>query len=156
MLHLVWQFKYDKIESYCWGFVGGMTYTTEPWDDFRKKYKENPDINFDFTKWQHDLIRRDYHPYDPREIELIRRCNERTDKKIRFRKNILYSIARKHFSRSQQRLRHHFFPFDGNIIIFLQQTYMIWFFSGQIVYKRVFLKDLLKKKILYWIFYKNL
>lgn len=72
---------YDKIGSYCWGFVGGMTYTTEPWDDFWKKYKENPDIDFDFTKWQHDLIRRDYHPYDPREIKLIRRCNERADKK---------------------------------------------------------------------------
>ena len=47
-----------------------MTYTTEPWDDFRKKYKENPDIDFDFTKWQHDLIRRNYHLYDPREINL--------------------------------------------------------------------------------------
>lgn len=70
---------YDKIGSYCWGFVGGMTYTTEPWNDFWKKYKENPDIDFDFTKWQHDLIRRDYHPYDPREIELIRRCNERAE-----------------------------------------------------------------------------
>ena len=74
-----------------------MTYTTEPWDDFRKKYNENPDIDFDFTKWQHDLIRRDYHPYDPREIELIRRCNEMADKKIRFRKNILYNVASKHY-----------------------------------------------------------
>ena len=63
------------------GFFGGMAYTTEPWGDFRKKYNENPGIDFDFTKWQHDLIRRDYHPYDPREIELIRRCNERADKK---------------------------------------------------------------------------
>ena len=72
---------YDKIGSYCWGFVGGMTYTTEPWNDFWKKYEEKPDIDFDFTKWQHDLIRRDYHPYDPREIELIRRCNDRADKK---------------------------------------------------------------------------
>ena len=45
-----------------------------------KEIKEWYD-SFDFTKWQHDLIRRDYHPYDPREIELIRRCNERADKK---------------------------------------------------------------------------
>ena len=79
------------------GFFGGMGYTNEPWGGFRKKYNENPDIDFDFTKWQHDLIRRDYHPYDPREIELIRRCNERADKKIRFRKNILYNVARKHY-----------------------------------------------------------
>ena len=161
-MHLVWQFKYDKIGSYCWGFVCGMTYTTEPWDDFRKKYKENPDMDFDFTKWQHDLIRRDYLPYDPREIELIRRCNERVDKKIRFRKNILYNIARlyyiarKYFSRSQQRLWHHCFSVWRKYYKFSATDVYDLIFSGQIVYKRVFLKDLLKKKILYWVFYKNL
>ena len=48
--------------------------------DFSRK---NPDVNFDFTKWQHDLYRRNYHPYDPREIALIKRCNERADQKRR-------------------------------------------------------------------------
>lgn len=74
---------YDKIGCYCWGFVGGETYTTEPWNDFWEKFEKNPDVNFDFTKWQHDLYRRNYHPYDPREIALIKRCNERADQKRR-------------------------------------------------------------------------
>lgn len=133
-----------------------MTYTTEPWDDFRKKYKENPDIDFDFrsgnTTWSEGII-----------TLTIREKSNLSDGVTKGR--IKNKIPKKHIIIIKQEnilvgANNAFgitvFPFDGNIIIFLQQTYMIWFFSGQIVYKRVFLKDLLKKKILYWIFYKNL
>ena len=32
--------------------------------------------DYDFTKWQHDLFRVNMKPYDPREIELIKRFNK--------------------------------------------------------------------------------
>ena len=28
--------------------------------------------NWDMTKWQHDLFRPNYHPYDPAEIKIIK------------------------------------------------------------------------------------
>ncbi len=71
----------ERVGCYCWGFVQGKTYTTEPWDGLWKKAEENPDVDFDFTKWQHELYRKNLHPYDPREINTIRHCNALADKK---------------------------------------------------------------------------
>ena len=34
------------------------------------------DHGYDFTKWQHDLFRPNGRPYDPHEIELIRKFND--------------------------------------------------------------------------------
>ncbi len=69
----------EKVGCYCWGFVAGGTCTTEPWDPLWN----NPEAakNFDFTKWQHDLFRLNYRPYDPNEIDVIKRCNARADRK---------------------------------------------------------------------------
>ncbi len=68
----------ENIGCYCWGFVAGGTCTTEPWEGMWKEGSAPAD--FDFTKWQHDLYRINYRPYDPREIELIKRCNARADR----------------------------------------------------------------------------
>ncbi len=67
----------ENVGCYCWGFVAGGTCTTEPWEGMW----DNAPAGFDFTKWQHDLYRINYRPYDPREIELIKRCNARADRK---------------------------------------------------------------------------
>lgn len=67
----------EKIGCYCWGGVGGGTCTTEPWETM---WNNTENTNFDFTKWQHDLYRLNYRPYNPREIELIKRCNARADR----------------------------------------------------------------------------
>lgn len=71
----------EKIGCYCWGFVQGKTYTTEPWNGFWSEVEKNPDVDFDFTKWQHELYRKNFHPYDPKEINIIKRFNALADKK---------------------------------------------------------------------------
>lgn len=69
----------EKIGCYCWGFVAGGTCTTEPWEGMWDT--EHAPAGFDYTKWQHDLYRLNYRPYDPHEISLIKRCNARADRK---------------------------------------------------------------------------
>lgn len=71
----------QNVACYCWGFVAGRTMTTEPWDDLWTQYESNPDIEFDFTRWQHDLFRMNGRPYDPREIEVIISTNKMADEK---------------------------------------------------------------------------
>ena len=66
-------FYLEKIGCYNWGFVAGKYQTYEPWNGVWEQYEENPDMDFDFTKWFHDLYRPSHHPYDPREIDIIRR-----------------------------------------------------------------------------------
>ena len=71
----------ENVACYCWGFVGGLTFTTEPWNFSWEEAEKNPAFDFDFTKWQHDLYRLNHHPYDPKEIALIKRINALADKK---------------------------------------------------------------------------
>ena len=71
----------ENVGCYCWGFVQGRTYTTEPWNGFWSEVEKNPDVDFDFTKWQHELYRKNFHPYDPKEINIIKRFNALADKK---------------------------------------------------------------------------
>ncbi len=71
----------ENVGCYCWGFVQGKTYTTEPWDSLWKRAESDPNVDFDFTKWQHELYRKNLHPYDPREINTIKHCNALADKK---------------------------------------------------------------------------
>lgn len=67
--------KKNTIGSYIWGFVAGDTFTTEPWDSIWKDFKKNPKLNFDVTKWQHEIYRKNGHPYNPKEIEIIKKYN---------------------------------------------------------------------------------
>lgn len=68
-------FYLERIGNYCWGFVVGRTQTNEPWESLWDQYEKNPAVPYDFTKWQHDLFRPSLRPYDPRELEIIRRYN---------------------------------------------------------------------------------
>lgn len=68
-------FYLEKIGCYNWGFVAGKYQTYEPWNGVWDNYKLNPEKyrDFDFTKWFHDLYRPSHNPYNPKEIELIKR-----------------------------------------------------------------------------------
>ena len=66
-------FFLEKIGCYCWGFVAGKYQTYEPWNAIWDLYEKDPGLDWDFTKWFHDLYRPAHRPYDPKEIELIRR-----------------------------------------------------------------------------------
>ena len=68
-------FYLEKIGCYCWGFVVGKTQTHEPWESLWEQYERDPNVPYDFTRWQHDLFRPNLRPYDPHEIELIKHYN---------------------------------------------------------------------------------
>ena len=69
-----------NVANYCWGFVVGKTQTHEPWPHMWNEYEQGIITNYDFTKWQHDLFRPNLRPYDPKEIELIKRFNDKAAK----------------------------------------------------------------------------
>lgn len=75
-------FYLEKIGCTCWGFVAGKYQTYEPWTCIWDQYEKNPDLDWDFTKWFHDLYRPSLRPYDPKEIELIKRFCEYADKEF--------------------------------------------------------------------------
>jgi len=66
-------FYMEKIGCYNWGFVAGKYQTYEPWEATWTQYEDGTNTNVDFTKWFHDLYRPNHHPYDPKEIELIKK-----------------------------------------------------------------------------------
>ncbi|MCR4879600.1 MAG: cellulase family glycosylhydrolase [Bacilli bacterium] len=66
----------ERIGCYCWGFVNGDTFTDEPWNSVWEEMKIGNPNNYDVTKWQHNLIRRNHEPYDPKEIEIITKINK--------------------------------------------------------------------------------
>ncbi len=68
-------FYLENIGCYNWGFVAGKYQTFEPWNSVWDAYKKNPAAygNFDFTKWFHDIYRPSHNPYNPVEVELIKR-----------------------------------------------------------------------------------
>ena len=45
-------------------------------------WKEYKGTDWDLTKWQHDIYRPSLRPYDPREIDLIRECCAKADRKF--------------------------------------------------------------------------
>ncbi len=73
-------FYIKKISCFLWGFVVGKTQTNEPWDAlWDDYYRPGSHVNYDFTKWQHDIYRQNYRPYDPEEIEILKEYGKRAD-----------------------------------------------------------------------------
>jgi hypothetical protein len=60
-------FKQEKIAAYNWGFVAGKTQTIYPWETWRQSGTAEPKV------WFHDIFRADGKPFDPKEVEYIRR-----------------------------------------------------------------------------------
>jgi hypothetical protein len=73
-------FYLEKVGCYNWGFVTGPSQTNEPWEVVWDHYYRGKNTNVDFTKWFHDLYRPSHRPYDPKEIELIKRFCDYADK----------------------------------------------------------------------------
>ena len=71
----------EGIGCTCWGFVAGKYQTFEPWESMWKEIEKGSELgkSYDMTKWFHDLYRPSLRPYDPKEIELIRRFNALAD-----------------------------------------------------------------------------
>lgn len=63
-------FKDEGVGNICWGFVAGKTNTIFPWGS--KPGTLEPKV------WFHDIFRRDGTPYDPAEVELIRKLTGAT------------------------------------------------------------------------------
>jgi hypothetical protein len=63
--------KDEKVGAHCWGFVAGKSNTIYPWDSWQKPYPEEPKV------WFHDIYRADGTPFDPKEVEYIRRVTGR-------------------------------------------------------------------------------
>lgn len=61
----------QRIAAYCWGFVAGKSNTIYPWDSWQGPYDVEPRV------WFHDIFRRDGAPFDPRELQAIRRQTKR-------------------------------------------------------------------------------
>lgn len=72
-------FFVEKIGCYNWGFVAGKYQTYEPWENIWEAYYSGRRIDYDFTKWFHDLYRFNLRPYDPGEIDLIKDLSRRAD-----------------------------------------------------------------------------
>ncbi len=72
-------FWLENIGCYNWGFVAGKYQTYEPWGYFWEKYDKGEAGDLDFTKWQHDLFRPNFRPYDPKEIEIIKLYCKKAD-----------------------------------------------------------------------------
>jgi hypothetical protein len=59
--------KDRKVGAYCWGFVAGKSQTIYPWETWQKTYTAEPKV------WFHDIFRTDGTPFDPAEVDYIRR-----------------------------------------------------------------------------------
>ncbi|MGI6570142.1 MAG: glycoside hydrolase family 2 TIM barrel-domain containing protein [Caldicoprobacterales bacterium] len=73
-------FYLEKIGCYNWGFVAGLYQTYEPWNGLWERYDAGKGDDLDFTKWFHDLFRPNFRPYDPKEIEIIKRFCKLADR----------------------------------------------------------------------------
>jgi hypothetical protein len=60
-------FQREKIGAYNWGLVAGKTQTIYPWDSWQKQYTAEPSL------WFHDVFRADGRPYDPREVQYVKK-----------------------------------------------------------------------------------
>ncbi len=72
----------EKIGCYNWGFVAGKYQTYEPWETIWQQVEAGKGDRFDLTKWQHDLMRPSLRPYDPKEIELIKKYGRKADERF--------------------------------------------------------------------------
>ena len=62
--------KAEHVGAYNWGFVEGKSQTIYPWDSWEKPYTTEPQV------WFHDVFRKNGTPYDPKEVELIRKLTK--------------------------------------------------------------------------------
>ena len=76
-------FYLEKIGCWNWGLVAGLSQTYEPHELMWNAYEANGGAGIDFTKWMHDLYRPSLRPYDPHEIDLIKKYCRMADGKLK-------------------------------------------------------------------------
>ena len=81
-------FYSNDIGCYMWGLVAGKYQTYEPWNGIWDRYEKDPNLNWDFTKWFHDLYRPALRPYNPKEIELMKRIHALADEEKKHESNL--------------------------------------------------------------------
>ena len=62
--------KQNNVGALNWGFVAGKTNTIFAWDTPLPGISE-PEV------WFHDIFRQDHTPFDPEELEVIKKCNNK-------------------------------------------------------------------------------
>lgn len=91
-LHRIWHnnvedlfplFRKEKIGCFSWGWVTGKSQTREPWEWLFNEYDNGKGRDWDFTKWQHDLVRPNLRPYDYKEYEIIKRETALADQEFK-------------------------------------------------------------------------
>ena len=94
-LHRIWNnnvldlfpyFRENKIACFNWGFVTGKSQTREPWESLFSEYDKGNGRDWDFSKWQHDLVRPNLRPYDYKEYEVILRETKIADEEFNIKK----------------------------------------------------------------------
>lgn len=63
----------ENVGSYSYGLVTGKRQHWEPWESVWQAWEEGSNRDVDFRLWFHDLFRPSGRPYDPNEIELIKK-----------------------------------------------------------------------------------
>jgi hypothetical protein len=66
--------KEQQVAAYNWGFVAGKTQTIYPWETWKTNYTAEPKV------WFHDIFRPDGTPFDPKEVEYIKRITGKPGK----------------------------------------------------------------------------
>ncbi len=88
-LHRIWNnniidlfplFRKENVGCFNWGLVTGKSQTREPWEWLFNEYDKGKGRDWDFSKWQHDLIRPNHRPYDYKEYDVIKRECSLADK----------------------------------------------------------------------------
>ena len=74
-------FYLERIGCYNWGLVAGKYQTYEPIEGVWQAYERGDVIKWDFRIWMHDLFRPSFRPYDPNEINVIKRVCKMADDK---------------------------------------------------------------------------
>ena len=70
----------EHVGCYCLGFVAGLYQTYEPWEGIWEMVANGTaPADWDLTRWQHDLMRPNYRPYDPKEIAIIKEYSKMAD-----------------------------------------------------------------------------
>ena len=72
-------YEMEDIAAFTWGFVNGKYQTQEPWECIWTDVKNGKGDKYNFREWFHDLYRPSLRPYDPAEIEIIKRINADAD-----------------------------------------------------------------------------
>jgi len=76
----------EGVGIYNWGFVVGKSQNHEPWEAIWKRYYSGERTDYDFTQWQHELVRPNMRPYDPREYDLFVKYAKMADEEFKAKK----------------------------------------------------------------------